>query len=237
MSKHSHLSRLAAPASWPVKRKGSKWIAKPIPGPQNQELAMPLLLYLRDILKLAFMRQNIKKILSKGYVFVNGKACKEVNFPVGLLDSISIPSVNKSYRCVLDRLGKLGLIETSAEDAKKVILKVQGKTIIKGNKVQLNFSNGWSLNADKDDYARGDSVLFDTEKKQILKHFKFGRGQTAFVIGGSHVGCTGMIEGTKLEGVLRKNRMVTISSENETWQTDAKDIFVIGGDKPEIKIA
>lgn len=237
MSKHSHLSRLAAPASWPIKRKGTKWIAKPIPGPQKLELAMPLLVYLRDLLKLAFMRQNIKRILSKGYVLVNGKACKEVNFPVGLFDCISIPSINKNYRVVLNKLGKLGLIETSAEDAKKIILKVQGKSIIKGNKIQLSFSNGWSINTDKNDYLCGDSVLFDLEKRQVLKHFRFGRGQTAFIIQGAHVGQTGMIEGTKLEGVLKKSRMVTVSSESETWQTDAKDIFVIGEDKPEIKIA
>jgi len=48
----AHLSTLAAPKSWPIKRKGIKWITRPKSGPHNLKSSLPLIVVLRDMLKL-----------------------------------------------------------------------------------------------------------------------------------------------------------------------------------------
>ena len=42
MTGKEHLKRVAAPRTWPITRKTSKWVAKPSPGPHSQEHGMPL---------------------------------------------------------------------------------------------------------------------------------------------------------------------------------------------------
>jgi small subunit ribosomal protein S4e len=73
MSKQKHLSRLAAPKTWPIERKRSKWVAKPVPGTHSIMFSMPLQVCLTDILKLAKNKNEVKRILQQGFVLVDGK--------------------------------------------------------------------------------------------------------------------------------------------------------------------
>ena len=51
MSKRS-LKRIAAPRTWPIKRKTTKWITRPYPGGQNLDHTLQLNLIFKDLLKL-----------------------------------------------------------------------------------------------------------------------------------------------------------------------------------------
>jgi len=71
-----HLRRIAAPKTWPIPRKGTYWIAKPIPGPHKMELSMPLALWIRDYLKLGKTMREVKYILNEGKVLVFSTDCE-----------------------------------------------------------------------------------------------------------------------------------------------------------------
>ena len=58
-----HLSRLTAPKSWPIKRKSTKWITRPHPGPHTLKNCMSLNIVLKNILKYAKTTKEVKKIL------------------------------------------------------------------------------------------------------------------------------------------------------------------------------
>ena len=51
MSSH-HLKRLAMPRSWPLPRKTSVWVTRPMPGAHSLEHCMPVSLVIRDVLGL-----------------------------------------------------------------------------------------------------------------------------------------------------------------------------------------
>ena len=107
----THLKRINVPSTWPVERKSTKFITKPSPGPHRLEESMPLGVILREILKLGKEKREIKIILNDNKVLVNNKIRKKFDFPVGILDTLSIPDISKFYKLVYSTKGRLILKE------------------------------------------------------------------------------------------------------------------------------
>jgi small subunit ribosomal protein S4e len=236
MSKQKHLSRLAAPKTWPIERKRSKWVAKPVPGTHSIMFSMPLQVCLTDILKLAKNKNEVKRILQQGFVLVDGKVRKEVRFPVGLFDTLQIQKYNKTYRMLINSKGQLQLVEIPASEAHIIITKIASKTTIKGGKQQIHLSNGWMFIADSDSYKIGDAIFFDTKTNKPSKHIKMEKGCVAYVAGGENAGSIVEIKNFEEEGVLRKKKFVLADSEDKKLKIPVKEIFIVGKGKPEIKL-
>lgn len=237
MANSKHITRLAAPASWPVSRKSSKWIAKPLPGTHTLEKSMPLLIYLRDVLNVVQNAKEAKKILNQKLVLVNGTAIKEPNFAVGLFDTIKVLKYNKTYRVLLSYRGKLQLVEVSERELNTRPTKITGKTTLKNGKVQINLSNGWNFITDKDVYKVNDVLLMDTQTRKPTKHIKLAKGAVIYVTGGSHVGKTGIVDGFADEGILRKKKFILAKIADEKVKILSAEAFVMGAEQPEIKLA
>ncbi len=236
MSKKQHLSRLAAPASWPIERKGIKWVAKPLPGSHSMEEAMPLVIYLRDILKLAYIGRNIKKILNSGFVKVNRKTIKEPNFSVGMFDTISIEQIDKHYRVVVDQNARLKLIEIESDESRLLPLKVISKTVLRGGKLQVSFNNGWTMLADKKDYALGDGIILDVNGKKVKSHLKLEKGKAAYITSGANAGTLATIKELRSEGLLRKRKIALLQHDKQEFETLVDKLFVVGDGKSEVKL-
>ncbi len=236
MARKQHISRLAAPATWPIKRKGLKWIAKPMPGPHNLQYSMAQVIYLRDILNLAESSKNIKYIINQGLVLVNGKKRKELNFPIGLFDVIVILKMGKFYRVVLNTKNQLILIEIPEEEANLIPLKVLRKRITKGKRIQLGFNNGWSIFTDNNNIKPGDTIIFDFNKKEIVSHIKLKADNSVYLIGGNYTGNIAVLKNIKEIGEFRKTRLAVIEIGKETRETAFDYLFTIGETKPEIKL-
>lgn len=88
MTGKNHLKRVAAPRTWPITRKTSKWVVKPTPGAHSEERGMPLVVVLRDLLHLADKSKEIKQILHEGQVLVDGRVRKDHRFVVGMFDTV-----------------------------------------------------------------------------------------------------------------------------------------------------
>src|SRR3989338_2045994 len=235
MGKLYNLSRLAAPKMWPIKRKGLKWIARPIPGSHNAKQAMPLVVWLKETLALAATTKNVKMLLNAGEIKINSKVAKEPNFPVGIFDIISVEKLGKYYRVLVDQNGKLRLAEIPKSESKTIPLKVTNKTTIRGGRQQISFNNGWTMFADKN-FSVGDCVMFDVELKRVKSHFKPAAGHVAYVLSGGHANQTAELKSIKLEGVLRKKKLAVLSNGTETFETSLDKIFILGKEEPEIKL-
>jgi small subunit ribosomal protein S4e len=236
MANKKHIIKLAAPATWPIARKGTKWIAKPLPGAHTLEKGMPLIVYLRDMLQIVQSNREAKRILNQKLVLVNGVAVKEPNFSVGLFDTLKILKYDKTYRVLLNQRGKLYLIEISERELNIRPAKIVGKTTLKKGRIQIHLSNGWNFITEKDVYKVGDVLFMDAQTRKPIKHIKPAKGSVIYITSGSHVGQIAEIEGFSEEGPLRKKKFILAKISDQTRKVLASDAFVIGAEQPEIKV-
>lgn len=225
-----HIKRVAAPRTWPIARKTSKWIAKPSPGPHSLERGMPLVVVLRDLLSVADKSKEIKQVLHEKNVLVDGKIRKDHHFPVGMFDIISIPKTNTHYIVMIDTHGRFKLVPTTNSTTK--LLKIVNKLTVKGGKTQLVFHDGTTMLA-SNDYNTKDSVLIKIPERTIEQHLKFETGSLAMVVEGQHAGQVGTIKEHKVVRSSNSNRVI-LSTPGGEFETVEKYVFVIGKDKPVI---
>ena len=114
------------PKEWPLTRKGKKYVVV-----SRQRNGIPLLIVLRDMLKLGRTRKEIKKILNEGNVAVNGKMRKDLDF-FNHKKGFYLPWIWKSHNGIreeahwFDSLGNLLMIDcmtTKTFPAQGVVLK------------------------------------------------------------------------------------------------------------------
>jgi len=237
MARKQHLSRLAAPRTWPLQeRKGIKWIAKPSPGPHKLSGGFPILVLLRDILKIVKTSKQTKQILNSKDVLVNGRPIHETRFSVGLFDVISLPKLKKNYRIILNNRGKLMPVEINQSESNILLLQIKNKTIISKGRIQLNFSNGWNQIVNNKSYKTGDVLIYDFSAKKTTKHLKLEKGWLVYFIKGKHAGNLATLNTVKEVGLLRKKKMAILKSGKETFETTLDNLVVVGKTSSEVKL-
>ncbi|MCL5730063.1 MAG: hypothetical protein M1165_00660 [Candidatus Pacearchaeota archaeon] len=82
-----HLKREASPKSWPIERKGTKYLVRPN---YNTGKGVPILIILRDMLKFADNRTEAKKALHAKQVLLNKKAIFDDRENALLFDVITL---------------------------------------------------------------------------------------------------------------------------------------------------
>ena len=242
--KVGRLKRNPAPRFWPIHRKEAVWIVRPSPGPHTLEKCLPLSLDLRDILEVAETRKEAKKAISQGKVYVDGKVrCKD-DFPVGLMDVISMPELNKFYRVLPSHKG-LFLNPISKEEASFKLCRVEGRTIVKDGVSQVALHDGSNIFV-KVDGVETPEVVYETfatlklelPEKQVLDRLKTKQGNIAIITGGKNIGKQGkIVEIEKTEAKKRRNALVVIEDEKGgRYQTILDFVFSIGGAKSLISL-
>lgn len=236
-----HLKRKPAPRFWPIHRKESVWTVKPKPGPHPTSACIPLALVVRDILGFANTRKEVKTIVSKGRVKVDGKAQREELFPIGLMDVVSIPDVKKDYRVLPSEKGLI-LHPIEKDEAEFKLCRIENKTITKGGQVQLNLHDGTNMlvsvkdpkKPEEDVYQTLDVLKLSIRDRELLGHLRLNVGITAMIIGGKNVGKYGKIIAIeKKPGQKRRELLVTVEDENgNSFQTILSFVFVVGDAEP-----
>ncbi len=227
-----HQKRISVPRSWQISKKSNKWITATRPGPHNQEQSIPMAVLLRDMLGIVNNRAEAKRVLSEGKVLVDGMIRKDLRFPIGLMDVISIPENNVSYRVLLDNKGRLVLKQLDGIENTK-LCRISDKTYVKGGKIQLNLSDGSNI-LGSNDYNTKDSLILSLPEREVVKHIVYKEGSLAMIVGGGHTGEIGTINAINSVRSSRNNT-VSISGESD-FDTIEDYVFVVGETKPEINI-
>lgn len=228
MSKH--LKRHFAPKTWKIKRKGIKYITKPSPGTHKIKMSLPINVILRDILGYAKSNREVKFILEKRNVMVDGIKRKDYRFPVGLFDVLSLSDLDEHFRVILDKRGKIGLIKVDKKESELKLCRITGKSVVKG-KIQLNLYDGKNIFVKDDEYKVGDTILVGLGKKNEIKQ-KIGldKGIWIYLTGGRHIGQIG-----KIQDIIG-NRILYKTKSGGIVETSKEDVFPIGKDKPLINL-
>ncbi len=237
----SHLKRLAAPAFWPIRRKEKVWVVKPSPGPHPSDRSIPLLVVVRDMLGLAKTGKEASVIISEGKIKIDGKIRRDRRFPVGLMDVVEIPALNKVYRVVPSTHRMFTFQPINDKEKTFKLCRIENKKTVKGGKIQLNLHDGRNLLLKPEEtggngYKVLDVLKIDLSTNQILDHLKFEKGMYAVVIGGKNVGKHGIL--TEIEDTpykKRKLRTVKIKGKDGVEYNTIPDyVFVVGKESPEI---
>jgi len=181
----NHLARLAAPKTWQIARKKSKWIVRPHPGSQKLEHSLPLQFILREMLEIASTAREARHILNQKTVFINKKVRCDPRYGVGLFSLIEIPSLKKTVTLVLNKQGKLELKEVDSKSLS--LLKITHRSVGKGGKMQIHCHDGRTILSDEKCKV-GDSLIFDLQHKKIKEIIPFEEQKRAYLLGGKHVG-------------------------------------------------
>jgi len=138
----THIKRLASPDFWPILKKQYKWSISPSPGPHGKFKCIPLGIIIRDILGYASNLKEVKYILSKGYVKRDKVVVKDYKFPVGLMDTLEFTKDPVAYRLLPYKGYPLVCTKIPLEESSLKICRIENKTSIKGDKIQVNLNDG-----------------------------------------------------------------------------------------------
>jgi len=228
------LKRRAAPRAWTVPRKGTKWILRPRPGPHPQDRSIPLLLVLRDLQHVVVSAREARLLVRSGAVQVDGKVASDLARGVGLMDTVSLAApLDRHFRLVTDRRGKLILVSIPSTEATTKIGRVASKHSTRGGKVEVTLHDGRNLLvAATTPYRVGDSLKIALPGQKVLEHIVLKPGALAYVAGGSHVGELARIE--RIE--VRNSPQPNLVHFKEGFSTVKEYVYVVGDQSPGITL-
>jgi len=239
-----HRKRLSATITYPIKRKHGIFTIRPHPSRTKSELAIPLGIALREMLGYAKTLSEVKKILTKDYIKVDGIIRSSYKFALGPMDILEITKTDELYRITPYR-GKrrLYLNPISKTESNLKLLQISKKSIVKGKLIQLVFHDGRNLllNPENDykisinELSPKDTVLFNLETKEIEAHFPFAENSIGLIIGGHNLGLYGKIHEIESQ-IGRKIRTVMLETDEGEIKTTDNHIFIIGKEKAVIEI-
>ena len=213
-----HLKRQKIPNSWPIERKGTKYVVRPS---SDLEKSIPILVLLRDVLKIATTRKEVKHSINLKKILVNGKLARDEKNSLMLFDTLSLVPMKKHYRLELTESGKFDLKEISEKESGRKISKILNKRTLKGKRVQLNLSDGRNFLSEIKCNVN-DSVSIDLVSKKIESCIPLGEKSKVFVFAGKHAGKRGVVGKIKQEG-----KMAEITVDKETLNVLTKQIMAI----------
>ena len=226
-----HQKSIAAPKSWPLVRKKNIFTVRSMPSGHQKQYALPMALFMKEVIKCAHTQKEVKYILHKKQVLVNGRRIRDEKNAVGLFAVVEIPELTECYRVFLICHG---LITATAipEQAKNIsLMRIGGKTDRDKNTCQLNGGDGRNLLVPKKEaaaYHCGDSILFDRAEKKIT-HLPLTNGCAVYFIGGKAMGTVAPMTGMRKENIQ-------FAASNGHAETAKQYAVVVGKEKPALTL-
>lgn len=196
-----YLKRQRATIKLPIERKGTKYIARAFSHIDN---SVPLVIAVRDMLKLAKTTGEVKKMINQKMLKINGRIVKDYRESILLYNLLE---AGKIYVLTLLPTGKFTFKEARNKDAR--LCKVIGKTLLKNNKIQLNLHDGSNI-ISNEKIPIGDSVYLDLSGK-IKKHVPLEKGKEVKIISGKYSGLDAKIdsiEGKKVSLIINEKTAI-----------------------------
>jgi len=166
--------------------------------------------------------------LNNNDVLVDGTRRKDHHFIVGLFDVLSIPTLKKHYRIIFDNKGRIITTEIDEKESTIKLCKITGKTALSKGKIQFNFHDGKNLVTDIKAKVN-DTLLMSLPKLEVKEILPLSEGATVFLTKGKHSGDVGTLKKLNV-------REAIFSKENKDVGTAKGYLFVVGKNKPAIKI-
>ena len=203
-----HLTRKAAPINLPIAKKGSKYLVR---AASHTYQSVPVLIAVRDMLKLASSLREVKHMIHNKLLKINGKLVRDYKESITLF---SIFEADKSYILSILPTEKFTFTPSSSSTR---LTKITSRTLVSNNKIQLNLHDCTNI-IGKENMKVGDSLMLDSGNK-VKSHIPLEKGSSAFIIKGYFAGKIGKIESIS-------GKQVKIKVEKEESVLPLENIFV-----------
>jgi len=197
------------------------------------------------MLGFAKTRKDVKAIVSQEKIKVDGKVQREILFPTGLMDVVSIPEAEKAYRVLPSEKG-LFLHPIGKEEAEFKLCRIENKKVVKDGHVELNLHDGRNLlirvedpkKPKEDVYQTLNTLKMRVPDQEIVGYAKLAEGAPAMIVEGKNAGKYGKIVSVEERpGQKRRDSLVTIEDKNgNRFQTILDFVFVLGEAEPLISL-
>jgi small subunit ribosomal protein S4e len=232
-----HLKRLTAPKHWMLSKVGGIWATKPGTGPHKTRECVPLNVILRNKLKLALNSREAKLIIlaKEGNVAIDGKIRKDIKYPVGFMDVLTLVKSKTSYRMLYDCKGKFGLNKISQSEAEFKLCKVKARSMGPKGIPYIVTHDGRTVRFPDPAIKTNDTVRVNLTNGEITDSYKFEKGAHVMINGGNNIGRMGVL--TRTEKHDGSYDIIYVKDANgEEFSTRLTNVFVIGNNKPEITV-
>lgn len=204
------------PKNWPVSRKGTTFVVK-----SNNGNGVPILVALRDMLKIAKTRKEVKIALNSRTVLINQKEVLNDKNGICIYDIVTLTPSKTNYRMGLSEKGKFVLTEIDEKEANEKIAKVVSKKTLKGKKTQLNLSDGFNAISDIKCNVN-DSVVISFKDKKITSCLELKEKAKVLIVAGKHAGKSGTIT-----SIDKERKMIEAKVEDVAINALIKQIMII----------
>jgi len=228
------LKRQMAPLFWGIARKEKRFVVTVKPGPHKKNYSIPTAVLLRDKMKVVSTLREAKSVIYAGKITVDGVKRKSLHHGIGLMDVVELDGISDSYRLVPKDGTILTPIKINVDEKNKKIVKVTGKTSIKGGKTQIKFHDGRTLISDELVNVN-DSCVLQIPEQKILEVIKLEKNTKILVTSGINAGKTGEVKEIKEGTFVLTKRIVTII-DDKLIEIPIRLVIAVGKDKPVMQI-
>jgi small subunit ribosomal protein S4e len=229
--------RAGVPAFWKISKKDKRFVYRTTPGPHPKSYSYPLLILLRDILKLTKNAREATYVLNEGKVRVDGRVVRSPRFPVGIMDIVEIPSIGKAYR-LIPKDGGIVPAEISKEESSLKLCLVKNKVSGRGAKISCGLHDGRVIfPAAEVDIRPGDSCVVKLPGQQLQASYRLNKASSALLIRGDRSGEIVTVEDIK-PGTFSRGSIATVRfGDNSTSELPTLILMPIGNKLPELTIS
>ena len=221
---------ISMPRTVHLSRKENFWTVRTKAGPFNKETSVALGIVIRDFAKVAKTMKEVKHLLSKSEVKVNGVVRTDHQFPIGLFDVIAVTKQKLFFRVVLDDKQRL-IIKSMDAESKEKISKVTNKVMTtKG--IQLTTNDGRTYYGVKANV--GDSLKIKLPEGKVESVLEFKDGMIAYLTKGANCSKVATIKEI-VPATQRRDKLVKLAEGKEEFETTAVNVVVVGKAKAEIE--
>ncbi len=239
-----HTKRLATPGHLQIKRKHGEFFVNPSPGPHPRRFCLPLLHIVRDLLEIVPYYRDAKKLIGQGYFKIDGRIIRDLGFPLGFMDVLSIEKKKEYYRIMPDSHHELILFKIPKKESDFKLCRINSKTTLKGGHVQLNLHDGRNIKIEvkdptkpvEDVYKRMDVLKLSIPTQEILSHIKFKENSLAIIVAGKNVAKVGTINKIIRRFGPNASTVEIIQKDGTPVETLFDYVLMLGNKESEIKL-
>lgn len=181
-----HQTRKELSKHIPLPKKGTKYVARAMSNIKN---SVPVLIALRDMLKLAENAREVKALIHQKKIKLNGKLVHDMHQSIQLFN---ILDAGKQYVLTMLPTKKFSF---SHSNSKERACKVVSRRLVSKNKIQLNLHDGTNI-IGKESIKINDTIYLNFSNK-IISHKPLEKGANIFIIFGKYAGSEGVLHSIK----------------------------------------
>jgi small subunit ribosomal protein S4e len=229
--------RADAPRFWKISKKDKRFVVRTEPGPHGKDQSYPLLVLMRDILSIAKNSREAMTVLNSGKIMVDGRIIRSPRFPVGLMDVVDLPSINRSFR-LIPRRGGIEPVEITDKEKNLKMCIVKSKKTLRSAKTACGLHDGRVIYpAAEVDVRPGDSLVLRLPEQELQASYRLSNGSLALLVRGERSGEVITVEDVK-PGTFSRGSIATVRfADGSTSELPSDALMPLGKQLPNITIA